>query len=93
MWGSGAHHAGRAAPAGDSGHDFLRLARGAVHPKYVETTTERDKLVYRVKLRIDPATARRYGSVLKAGMTGDGYVRTDPAARWPAALDVADAPQ
>ena len=62
-------------------------------PKYVETTTERDKLVYRVKLRIDPATARRYGSVLKAGMTGDGYVRTDPAAHWPAGLDVADAPQ
>lgn len=62
-------------------------------PKYVETTTERDKLVYRVKLRIAPETARRYGSVLKAGMTGDGYVRTDPATPWPAALDVADAPQ
>ncbi|WP_025813713.1 HlyD family secretion protein, partial [Komagataeibacter kakiaceti] len=62
-------------------------------PKYVETATERDKLVYRVKLRIAPDTARRYGSVLKAGMTGDGYVRTDPATRWPAALDVADAPQ
>ncbi|MBV1830176.1 HlyD family efflux transporter periplasmic adaptor subunit [Komagataeibacter sp. AV436] len=62
-------------------------------PKYVETATERDKLVYRVKLRVSPETAGRYGSVLKAGMTGDGYVRTDPAARWPASLDVADAPQ
>lgn len=62
-------------------------------PKYVETTTERDKLVYRVKLRVSPETAARYGSVLKAGMTGDGYVRTDPAAHWPASLDVADAPQ
>ncbi|NVN35773.1 HlyD family secretion protein [Komagataeibacter swingsii] len=62
-------------------------------PKYVETATERDKLVYRVKLRVAPETARHYGDVLKSGMTGDGYVRTDPSARWPATLDVADAPQ
>ena len=62
-------------------------------PKYVETATERDKLVYRIKLRVAPAVAQRYGTMLKAGMTGDGYVRTDSAMHWPAGLDVADAAQ
>lgn len=56
-------------------------------PKYVETTTERDQLVYRVKLRLTPDAQKRLGATLKAGMTGDGYVRTRADAAWPAALD------
>lgn len=52
-------------------------------PKFVETKTEREKLVYRVKLRIMPDTVHRLGGVLKAGMTGIGYVRTEPSAQWP----------
>jgi len=55
-------------------------------PKYVETATERETLVYRVKLQIPPAIARHYSGALKAGMTGSGYVRTNPAAPWPAHL-------
>ncbi|MFT8736548.1 MAG: HlyD family efflux transporter periplasmic adaptor subunit [Zymomonas mobilis] len=52
-------------------------------PKFVETKTEREKLVYRVKLRIMPDTIRNLDGILKAGMTGIGYVRTDPSAQWP----------
>jgi HlyD family secretion protein len=56
-------------------------------PKYVETSSERENLVYRVKLRIPLATARQYSGALKAGMTGNGYVRTDVSGGpWPAHL-------
>lgn len=52
-------------------------------PKYVETANERDNLSYRVKLQIPVEVARRYAGVLKAGMTADGFVRTDPGKEWP----------
>ncbi|WP_018268409.1 HlyD family secretion protein [Methylosinus sp. LW4] len=55
-------------------------------PKYVETASEREKLVYRVKLRIPVEAARRLDGRLKAGMTGNGYVRVDPTGRWPSSL-------
>ena len=58
-------------------------------PKYVETQNERDKLLYRVKLQIPIDVARRYSGVLKSGMTGNGYVRTDISAPWPQELSVA----
>jgi len=52
-------------------------------PKFVETANERDNLSYRVKLQIPVEVARRFAGVLKAGMTADGYVRTDPGKAWP----------
>jgi HlyD family secretion protein len=55
-------------------------------PKYVETTSERENLVYRVKLQIPVAVARQYSGSLKAGMTGNGYVRTDTTRPWPTHL-------
>lgn len=57
-------------------------------PKYVETASERDKLVYRVKLQIPAAVAARYDGRLKAGATGDGYLRLQAGAHWPASLAV-----
>lgn len=57
-------------------------------PKYVETMSERDKLVYRVKLKVAPELARQYTAYVKAGLTGYGFVRTDPSAAWPAHLAV-----
>lgn len=57
-------------------------------PKYVETTDERDKLVYRVKLRVPADVALAYADYVKAGLTGYGYVRSTPEARWPASLVV-----
>ena len=57
-------------------------------PKYVETASERDKLVYRVKLTVPPELAQRHAAYVKAGLTGYGYVRTDAKAAWPAKLGV-----
>ena len=57
-------------------------------PKYVETATEREKLMYRVKLKVPVEVATQYGSYVKAGLTGNGYVRTDPKATWPTELVV-----
>jgi len=57
-------------------------------PKYVETATERDKLLYRIKLQIPAAVSRQYDGLLKAGQTGNGYVRLNPDGAWPSSLAV-----
>ncbi|APW40567.1 glycoside hydrolase family 43 [Rhodoferax koreense] len=55
-------------------------------PKTVETLDERNKMVFRVRARIDPALLARYGAQVKTGLPGMAYVRTDPALPWPARL-------
>lgn len=55
-------------------------------PKYVETATEREKLMYRIKLHIDPQLLQTYRGYVKAGMTGNAYVKIRSAATWPANL-------
>ena len=57
-------------------------------PKAVETADEREKLVFRVKLKVPAEVAQRYDRLLKGGMTGDGYVRRDSTQAWPLALEV-----
>ncbi|GAG96404.1 unnamed protein product, partial [marine sediment metagenome] len=41
-------------------------------PKYIQTTRERVKLVYRIKIRVDNSSLE-----LKPGMPGDGYIDTE----------------
>jgi HlyD family secretion protein len=55
-------------------------------PKTVETESERQKLVFRVKARIDPALLRKYITLVKSGLPGVAYVRLDPSAPWPSNL-------
>lgn len=55
-------------------------------PKTVETESERQKLMFRVKARIDPQLLRRYMAYVKTGLPGVAYVRTDPRVPWPADL-------
>lgn len=62
-------------------------------PKTVETTVERQKLVFRVKLQLDPELLRNYRTQIKAGLPGIAYVRVDPKAQWPASLAVRLPPQ
>ncbi|MDR6671165.1 HlyD family efflux transporter periplasmic adaptor subunit [Rhizobium sp. 1399] len=57
-------------------------------PKTVETQDEREKLVFRVKLKIAPDLLKDYESRVKTGVRGIGYVRTDPKSGWPAELQV-----
>ncbi len=55
-------------------------------PKYVETANEREKLMYRIKLHIDPEILQKYSGYVKAGMTGNAYVKIQAKATWPADL-------
>ncbi len=55
-------------------------------PKYVETENEREKLMYRIKLHIDPQILETYRGYVKAGMTGNAYVKVRAGAAWPANL-------
>lgn len=56
-------------------------------PKYVETTSERQNLVYRVRLRVPREVASEFNGKLKGGVIGDGYVRTSVES-WPVGLQV-----
>lgn len=55
-------------------------------PKTVETKDERQKLMFRVRASIDPKLLARFRRLVKSGMPGMGYVRTDTATPWPARL-------
>lgn len=57
-------------------------------PKTVETRDEREKLVFRVKLQIDPDVLKTHEGVVKTGVRGMGFVRTDRSVQWPDKLQV-----
>lgn len=57
-------------------------------PKTVETESERQKLMFRVKARIDPALLEKHITQVKTGLPGMAYVRIDPKVGWPANLTV-----
>ncbi|MGE4293725.1 MAG: HlyD family secretion protein [Desulfovibrio sp.] len=52
-------------------------------PKAVETRDERQKLMFRIKARIEPELLRRYAKYVKTGLPGVAYVRIDQAKAWP----------
>ena len=56
-------------------------------PKTVETQDEREKMMFRVRARIDPALLRQHLSRVKTGLPGMAYVRIDPGVPWPANLE------
>ena len=55
-------------------------------PKIVETQSERDKLMFRIRVQLDPERLRKRAESVRSGLPGVTYVKTDPAAAWPAAL-------
>ena len=61
--------------------------RAQFTPKEVETATERQKLAFRVKVRIDPSFLRKNESWIKVGIPGIAYIRLDRDAPWPENLD------
>jgi HlyD family secretion protein len=52
-------------------------------PKEVETRTEREKLMFRIKVKIDPELLMKHLAAVKTGVPGVAYVRLDPQAEWP----------
>jgi HlyD family secretion protein len=57
-------------------------------PKSVETAEEREKLIFRVKLQVDPKVLGKYHDQVKTGVRGIGFVRTDSSVAWPDNLAV-----
>ena len=60
-------------------------------PKTVETQTEREKLMFRVRVRIDADWLRGRSDAVSSGLPGVAYIRTDPAVQWPDRLQVSAA--
>ncbi|MGA6097898.1 HlyD family secretion protein [Stutzerimonas marianensis] len=57
-------------------------------PKTVETESEREKLMFRVKARIDPELLRKHMEQVKTGLPGVAYLKLDADAEWPAHLQI-----
>lgn len=56
-------------------------------PKSVETASERQKLMFRVKAKIDPALLNKHIEQVKTGLPGMAYIKVDDKAAWPAFLE------
>ena len=52
-------------------------------PKQVETKSEREKLMFRVKIQIPPEVVTHYIERIKTGVRGVGYVKVNPDATFP----------
>ena len=47
-------------------------------PKTVETQSERDKLMFRIRVRIDPELLRKHAESVRSGLPGVAYVLPPP---------------
>jgi HlyD family secretion protein len=56
-------------------------------PKQVETRSERDKLMFRVKLQVPKSLVTHYIDSIKTGVRGVGYVKVNSDATWPKWLE------
>ena len=55
-------------------------------PKEVETRTEREKLMFRIKVKIDPELVKGHEAQVKPGLPGVAYVQLDSSVQWPPSL-------
>ena len=57
-------------------------------PKTVETQSEREKLMFRVRAQIDPNLLQQHLSYVKTGLPGVAWIKLDANEEWPAKLQV-----
>jgi HlyD family secretion protein len=57
-------------------------------PKTVETASERQKLMFRVKAQIDRALLQKNLKLVKTGLPGVAWLKLDQNAQWPANLAI-----
>lgn len=57
-------------------------------PKTVETESERQKLMFRVKAQIKPELLQKYIQYVKTGLPGVAWLKLDPNAQWPVSMAV-----
>lgn len=61
-------------------------------PKTVETVSERQKLMFRVRAQIDRELLLEHLEYVKTGLPGAAWVRLDPQVPWPAHLALPERP-
>jgi HlyD family secretion protein len=57
-------------------------------PKQVETRSEREKLMFRIKVNVPQELVIKHIEKVKTGVRGVAYVRLDDTVSWPASLDI-----
>ena len=57
-------------------------------PKTVETASERQKMMFRVKAQIAPELLQKHVQLVKTGLPGMAWLKLDANAPWPAHLAV-----
>lgn len=57
-------------------------------PKTVETASERQKLMFRVKAKIDPELLRQNLKQIKTGLPGVAWIKMNPKVKWPKNLTI-----
>jgi HlyD family secretion protein len=67
-------------------HVSFLATQNQFDPKAVETKDERDKLMFRVRVRIDPELLKTHAEGVRSGLPGMAYVRVDPNTAWPDSL-------
>jgi HlyD family secretion protein len=73
---------GRPIPA----HVSFLATQNQFDPKVVETKDERDKLMFRVRARIDPKLLKAHAESVRSGLPGMSYIRLDANTPWPERL-------
>jgi len=63
--------------------------RAQFTPKEVETRTEREKLMFRLKVQLDAGFLKANTALAKTGIPGVAYIRLDAASEWPENLRIA----
>jgi HlyD family secretion protein len=61
-------------------------------PKTVETASERQKLMFRVKAQIDRDLLQRHLKQVKTGLPGVAWIKLDSSTPWPATLALKNTP-
>jgi HlyD family secretion protein len=61
-------------------------------PKAVETQAERDKLMFRIRVRVDPERLKGRAAIVRTGLPGIAYVRIAAASLWPPSLQPSPPP-
>lgn len=62
-------------------------------PKMVETASEREKLMFRIKARIAPELLQKHIHRIKTGVPGMAYLQLDPNTVWPSRLEYKAIPE
>lgn len=62
-------------------------SRAQFTPKQVETRSERERMMFRIKARVPQSLVQEYLDQVKTGLTGMAYVQLDANAAWPAWLE------